>query len=484
MSSNTNWGHVNIRHDWLQVGIAVAVIASSYYVGKVVYSHVFSAPITFDVTDDTVKIKLMAHEKEIMAMMPAVTTVTRYRIVGGGVPVHSLRRKMIEILSQNPWLTGRLRTSPEYGGMHLYFKPLFPGGTAEKVIDQYFEVVDDFEMDENMPYNELVALLDKLQVKKGNDCVNKENERLFRVTLLRIKGRDEVALVFSLSHVIADGFTFYKLHAMLDKDTPVIAMKVDRSDNFLPELTKLIGKKAVDWVHSPLLLVGLIGCSLFRSKMRTYIVEVDNKWIEEQKKAFAATKAAGSAEAAGVEFVSTNDIITAWHNKICRTDLSLMSINCRKRVPSFTDTMAGNYENSIIYNTPEDSHTPAAVRRSLECFRSASYTMPSPLKTVLWNGSIVTNWSSFYTQCDISSTRRNGVAVSGSASGGANGEAECKCKYLLHFPLVESKDLAVWREGACVFKLDAQRTGMLIATRCITEEMLLTERIGRITSSC
>ena len=52
-----------------------------------------------------------------------------------------------------------------------------------------------------------------LNVKNGQNCLNK-NEVLFRVNLIKT-GENKFAIMLSISHLLADGFTFYSIFKML-----------------------------------------------------------------------------------------------------------------------------------------------------------------------------------------------------------------------------------------------------------------------------
>ena len=444
------------KQGWAKVGAGVVVVGLTVYLGQ---KWLF--PKTEMVQSPTaIKVTLMAHEQSTMAMVPAVTTITRFSC-NGVSPESFLWSKVADLLNKNPWLAGRLKTDED--GLHLSYEPIPPKcsvGQIAVIATRHFAVVDDMELPEGLSYDELEKKLKHLQVKSGNDCANKD-EVLFRMTLINIKNSVDVVLVFSMSHVLADGFTFYQLQNMLDKNTPVTSMEVVRSTRYEMEVQKL--KKQPE-VMGACALLGMISCSLFRSSMRMYIVQVNPTWIAAQKKAFLtrnSQRTDGTKDA--VTFVSTNDILTAWHNEICHTDLALMSINCRNRVPSFANKHAGNYENGIMYNTPSDGHTPEAIRESLKTFRNASNTVPSTWKLLQWNTSITTNWCSFYQQIDISD------AATGSV-----------CNYKTHLPVINSKDLSFFREGMCVFKMDAERVGLFVFTRRLTPEMLQKSGVGRV----
>lgn len=447
----------DMKQDFAKIGASIVIVGMAAYLG-----HKWLLPEKGAIQSPTaIKVTLMSHEQSTMAMVPAVTTITRFSC-NGVSPESFLWSKIADLLLTNPWLAGRLKTNKE-DGLHLSYEPITPNcsvKTIAKTASRHFTVIDDMELPEGLTYDELEKKLKHLQVKSGNDCSNKD-EALFKVTLINVRNSTDVVLVFSMSHVLADGFTFYKLQNMLDRNTPVTAMEVVRSTRYEMEIQKL--KKQPEFM-GPTALLGMISCSLFRSPMRMYVVQVNPAWIEAQKEAFRARRAQlPNTTKNGVTFVSTNDILTAWHNKICRTDLSLMSINCRNRVPSFTDKWAGNYENGIMYNTPGDGHTPEAIRQSLQTFRNASNTLPSTWKLLQWNTSITTNWCSFYQQINISDA----------ATG-------CECTYKTHLPVINSKDLSFFREGMCAFKIDANRIGLFIFTRILTPSILENSGVGNV----
>jgi hypothetical protein len=402
MSALLSWvTKAAVERDWKKLGLAYGSVVVALIVGH----QLLRSSIVEKVYPETLamtKVKLLEHEKEIMMMMPAVTTVTTYK--AKRIPETFLKKKLADLIRKNPWLCARIiKNSTD--GLHIAYPGNIEGAEAvSKLIKEHMQVVVDFELPEHLSYDELIKLVEHLQVKKGSDCVNKPYASLFRVTLLKVLGRDEVALVVSLSHVLADGFTYYKILSMLDNRTPITAMEVTRHPNCDAEVAKLVGQAAVDWIHTPFVMGGLIGCALFRGEMKTLIVRVDDAWLQKQKAAYLQSQEAEENSAGGSAspaYVSTNDILTAWHNRICGCAFALMSINTRNRIPEFTESMAGNYESSIVYNTLEDCRTPQAIRASLSTFRSASGAMPGPLKTLQWDAALTTNWCSFFKQVRI-----------------------------------------------------------------------------------
>mmetsp|Transcript_125566 Transcript_125566/g.246068 ORF Transcript_125566/g.246068 Transcript_125566/m.246068 type:complete len:469 (+) Transcript_125566:54-1460(+) len=464
MNAIIDWvAKASSRRDFLKLGLAygsviLVLIASHQVLRMQIVEKVYPETLALK------KVKLMDHEKDIMMMMPAITTITTYK--AKRIPKTFLKQKLAQLFRKNPWLCGRILKNAT-DGIHLgYPESINNPEQISKLLKEHMQVLMDFDMPENLSYEEMLSRVEHLQVKKGNECINKPYALLFRITLLKIKGRDEIAVVLSMSHVLGDGHTYYKIMSMLDNTTKVTPLIVERSVNYNQEAMKLLGPTTSQWLQSPFLLLGLISCAIIRSSMNIIIVKVDNDWIARQKVAYKQTKEslADKEKEQQPEYVSTNDIISSWLYKESGCDFGLMSLNTRNRVPAFTEEMVGNYESSVLYPTRADCDTPGAIRLSLQRgFRSASGTAPGVLKTLNWNAALVTNWSTFYKQIDISDYSN-----------------KAPCRHIQHLPIAETGELAVWREGAVIFNIDANTTGLFIATRSITAQRIEASGIGSV----
>ena len=165
-----------------------------------------------------IQIDLLKHEREVLAMMPAVTTVTGYSTVDRTAPVSFLRNKIRELLLKNPWLTGRLESKTDTCDLIVCFKDISTEHETvlESIVDEHFTYEDNFKLDASCEYESLVSQFQRFHVKSGKKCVD-ENEQLFKVSVLNIRDMNKIFLVFSLSHILADGYTFYKLQNMMDR---------------------------------------------------------------------------------------------------------------------------------------------------------------------------------------------------------------------------------------------------------------------------
>lgn len=54
------------------------------------------------------------------------------------------------------------------------------------------------------------------------------------------------------------------------------------------------------------------------------------------------------------------------------------------------------------------------------------------------------------------------------------------CTHIQHMPVAEPAELAVWREGAVIFNIDADTTGLFLATRSIAAEKIEESGVGSV----
>ena len=471
MSTVINWVNKAISdRDWPKITIVCGSVAVVALITRQVFKK--SQPkLTDEGARGLKKLKLLDIEKSIMTMMPAVTTITVFKT--SKVPEDFLKAKMKELLRKNPWLCGRIYENSTDGNYIAHPESIDNEEDINRYVKEHFLTVMDFDLPEHLPYDEIVKLIEPYYVKKGNLCINKADELLFRVSLLKLKGRDEVALVVSLSHILGDGYTYYTLLNMLDCNTPVEHLLAERTLQYGDFMMQLIGIPSMLWYNNPMFIIGLLCCSIFRPQMKNIIIKINNNWIHNEKMKYLE-KRKNSTDPTTPTFISTNDIITSWYSQQSKLSTILMSINARKRIPCFQLTMAGNYETALIYNQPIDYNTPEAIRKSLRTYRNVSGTLPDSFRTLLWNIGISTNWTTFYDQIDINS--------SGSSSGTdsstnnttitnitpATSSVTSNSDYVYHIPVTTAAELSVWREAMVVFKMDADTTAVLLSTRTIT----------------
>mmetsp|Transcript_16868 Transcript_16868/g.42550 ORF Transcript_16868/g.42550 Transcript_16868/m.42550 type:complete len:165 (+) Transcript_16868:800-1294(+) len=102
-----------------------------------------------------------------------------------------------------------------------------------------------------------------------------------------------------------------------------------------------------------MVFAGVIWTKLFGNKavVRTHYVDKDH--VQQRK-----------AQAEGVSFVSTNDVVTSELLNFPHLDVGSMALNFRGKLPQLEHTDAGNYQNVLVYGKG-DAASPSLVRQSV-----------------------------------------------------------------------------------------------------------------------
>ncbi|KAJ1482614.1 hypothetical protein T484DRAFT_1803376 [Baffinella frigidus] len=347
------------------------------------------------------QLKLLPDEHgTIMSLAPATNTITFFN--GDGASAHVwMRRRLAEVLLENPWLDGRLDTAEGGETVLLCREGKLAEGDAlpTMLFPMHRPEERGASVSRAMPYERLAAALAAagLLAKNGKDSVGR-NEPIFKVALLldAERPKERFALVVSMNHVIGDGHTFYAVHNMLSKNVPVVPLNTTR--NFAAPMAIESAMGHCEDVGESTRQLGFIlrfATSILLSKLlganrKQGMCFLDDAWVAREKRAAAA----GGL----VEFVSTNDVVTSTFLRASRADEAWMAVNFRGRIPGVGEAHAGNYESMIRYR-PADYASPALIRQSVGVLRRASQpptALPSSLGHLGCNHyALVTNWATF-----------------------------------------------------------------------------------------
>ena len=148
-----------------------------------------------------------------------------------------------------------------------------------------------------------------LVVESGRATLNKFKP-ITLCTLTETKP-GEFALVFSVSHAVADGRTYYEIFKMLAPGATVRALKTTRVMSFSEEMRDKCGRAALEWIDRPSTLIVMMAYMAFNPKAKCFAFELDEARV-------AQAKAEGAAEG-GVPYVTTNDVLTCGFFNACGT---------------------------------------------------------------------------------------------------------------------------------------------------------------------
>ena len=344
-------------------------------------------------SSDARDVKLLKDEAGGLMMETGISTITFYK---GDFATASaaLRAHFSLVVQANPWLAGRLVTDKGGGGTLLQH----PASCSEDQINAMFSQVPiesaasaGFTLPAQEQGYEAICTemykANKVIVESGYALLD-TNKPVVLLTLAESKA-GEFALIFSMSHAIGDGRTLYEVLKMLAPGTDVRELPTARVHSFHDAMLDHCNRKALAWVDSASALCHmlpiLLGCGT-KAKCYAFTIDAD-------KVAVAKTK--GAAEG-GVEYVTTNDILTSSFFNVCNTRIGMMGLDCRGKVEGVGADAAGNYVTALVLDDAVFG-TPASLRKMYASTPYQSTGRPLPGCCLCGRASfaMVSNWSSF-----------------------------------------------------------------------------------------
>lgn len=311
-----------------------------------------------------------------------------------------MKTRLNEIVKANPWLNGRLVKDKNIGdGLYLKYAATAPNDNSHLLNPVGSKQKKLLKVDSTMSYFDICSAVTGTcaEVQAGSACVGKE-ENLVSVTVIadRSSPDDSFALIFSLSHVIGDGWTYYRLLSMLSVTESVAAMNCTRKHKIAKDAATAIGAKEYAWQTGTPVIFNVVGSMIFGKKALIKCYQLDLDQIKERK--------AHASNNMGVNFVSTNDIVVSQWGRLTKSRILLMPLNFRSKLPGYVADDAGNYEGSLVFQ-PDTCETPMDIRATLESVKdnSRTYAMGGPRKdrrplpgtceTLRCDLAMVTNWT-------------------------------------------------------------------------------------------
>jgi len=398
---------------------------------------------------------LLPEEVTAAMLWPSISTLTFYE---GDAPVACLRERVIALVEANPWLAGRLQG--ELGAACVWVPD-----ALRSYAEMCFEELSVPGLRPDQPMTAMRQAVEGRLVGRGDQCLG-QDEPLFRVLVLRTEpGR--FALVMSLSHVLGDGHTYYRLFGALGQQdprpaspigwlpfgrdsraSPILALNPRRKLEFSAAATNALGPSKLEWAGSMPAQLGNVVGSRFKIGQRWSAWEVDGSWVKAQKKGFLALD---EAERRGVPWVSTNDVLTSWFLRRGGYSYGFMSVNFRGKLCGLKDVHAGNYEGGVQF-WPDEFGTPAGIRRSLSSpprYRAGRADVPGLWTSLRGNFAVATNWASVQTVCDLPG-----------------------CKQLVHLPVLSKMFID---GGMIIFRPTPTTLGVVLGERKLRQGALAAE---------
>lgn len=302
-------------------------------------------------------------------------------------------------------------------------------------------MVEDYDLGPHLSYEQIRDRVKPLSVKEGFQCLL-PGELMFRVTIV-LTGPESLAIVCSVSHVIADGHTFYELYGMLSRDAQARELVAKRNMLFKPLYEAITeGDDSTRWLFSLGATLKMVFTLAFGRKTHTSLRLINLAAIGALKEIFASSIPEGS-------YVSTNDILTSWLFLKCKSHVGIMAFNVRGRLAELTNDHAGNYEGLISYQ-PADFRHPLLIRKSLEMpyKRRVTPQLPGFLGSIRSRVTMVSSWATFYRDVEVA-----------------------EFKQILHLPCIDDKTVPLDNVGF-LFRPRRDALALLLIGRSVSPAAL------------
>jgi len=284
---------------------------------------------------------LKDEDSTMMLECEGITTITFLK-GDADKAIEALRSKFLQVARVNLWLTGRLKRDKKVEGGRLCIRHAHVEDDLASRLEPLYVVDRMLTINSRLPYDRLSKVIKKSGaiICKGRGLINKDAP-FVRLTIAP-QSSDEFAMIFSLSHVVADGFTYYKLLNMLGSNGVVGELVAKRKVAEQAKIMDVVGKAQHLYQFSmgfvcPILCGGM--CCSPKTELLAYYVDLEK--IEDIRK--------NAVKGTTIEFVSTNDVLTSGFGTATGLTLMSMAINMRGRVEGLEAADAGNYESGLLF---------------------------------------------------------------------------------------------------------------------------------------
>ena len=328
---------------------------------------------------------------------PPVSAISFFDCLESDLPSAEawIRARVTQIAVANRWILGRLVHATDTGRKSL----AVPRSLSKEDLQRLFLTnPKHFCPSRDMNPEQLAKEYAKIILPYKSAAYDKEDVLACRFVFAHTPRG--FCIVFSMSHTIGDGNTFYNIMNQLSESDEVRPLNPKRKLDFSDNIKSVVDSSMEPGIGAIIavvvsmfvtFLVNVIKRMFTRQKARLLTGLIDNERVAQVK---AEAKRRGT-----VPFVSTNDIITSAFANATGSDVcTAMAIDLRERMRGLTKSHAGNYIEVLLFDAANTA-TPDRVRLALlhPRFRCRDKPLPSICggKILSSQYGIITNWASF-----------------------------------------------------------------------------------------
>jgi len=336
-------------------------------------------------------IKLLNDEQGGLLYEEGIATITFYKGDAASA-AKALREQLTRVVAANPWVSGRLVRKGMVDNNLCLVHQVTPSPSD---IDPIFASSSAYKPSSKTAYPTLLTGMyasKAVIVGSGTSLVDQPNKPVTLLTITESTEPNEFAVVFSMTHAIADGRTYYEILKMLQPGAPVEPLSADRIQSFSEDMRDQCGRKELEWADKP-----SAQCMYTCAMMFAKPVKVFGFHLDQERVAAAKAKA---IEGTNLPYVTTNDVITSAFFNETQARIGMMGMDCRNKIQGVVGNCAGNYVTALTLD-PGTFGTPALLREMLNTTPHVTTKMPLPSCCGWMAGkesakfAMATNWASF-----------------------------------------------------------------------------------------
>ncbi|GEM74102.1 hypothetical protein [Vibrio sagamiensis] len=321
--------------------------------------------------------KLLNNEIESSVNEGIISTISVFK---GSAPIEQLEQRILKIINLNPWIGARLINGEE--GELVFITP--------ETIDSFLTYFEVFDIERLISGEKSILnliniiekglnqeVIDKLYVSPIQECIER-NTPLIKFSLVQDIPNNEFAIIFSMSHVMGDGESYYNIINMLSFNEDINKLNFERNTKFSrmllesQENTNEKNKKT---------FIKTINLDLVKRVKNEINSSLKNSWI------------------------STHDVISSMYFNSVNNYYSIYLVNARPHLEYLSKADVGNYTSFLVFISGKDLKS-QNIRMAIEKYKKGPENhenwinfidQPKGEKTV----ALLTSWVQNYKQLNL-----------------------------------------------------------------------------------
>ena len=265
---------------------------------------------------------LSAFESGMGGMLgEGITTVTFFN---GDVKAAAeyLKQRLALVAAANPWIFGHLVKEKQHAKRAALRTPK----VAPPVSEEVYELNEALKLSEEMPYEDMVKAVQKSSayVPMGRKLLNKRRP-VSKLSVAPTVGGGGFAVIFSLSHTVCNGGTYYQILNMLSSNGAIVAMDPRRKEELAEKPKEFMGMAHYAYLNGGTNALNGLGKIAFGKNPKAHCFLVDDAKLN-------AAKAEAKAKPGAPERISSNDVLTSAFASLCKSRVFIMAVDFKGKI--------------------------------------------------------------------------------------------------------------------------------------------------------